>query len=79
MSEPEFRLVGADLSEESSPSGMSKPCVSLSLRELFPLLASAYQKKAAWLADLADDPVMVTSDLAEILVLYRDVIKEKSA
>jgi hypothetical protein len=74
MADSEFRLVGA---EEPSrrPSG---PTVRVSLNEIFPLLAAAHQKKAAWLADLADEPLLITADLAEILVLYREMIRESA-
>jgi hypothetical protein len=74
MADPEFRLVGAG---EPIPSATG-PAIKVSLREIFPLLAAAHQKKAAWLADLADEPVLITSDLAEILVLYREMLKESA-
>lgn len=74
MADPEFRLVGA-----SEPNqGATGPAIKVSLREIFPLLATAHQKRAAWLADLADEPILVTSDLAEILVLYREMLKESA-
>jgi hypothetical protein len=79
MSEPEFRLVGADESAHESSADVNSPSIRVSLSEVFPLLATAYQKKAAWLADLADDPILISSDLAEILVLYRELTKERSA
>ncbi|MFM7318689.1 MAG: hypothetical protein ACKO5E_17230 [bacterium] len=39
----------------------------MKLSELFPLLAEAYRGDYLWLDDFADDTVMITPDLFEVV------------
>ena len=74
MSKPDFRVVG-----DSNVPGPNAACVPLKLSDLLPLLATAHQGKFAWLADLQDDPVLVTPDVAEVLARFREIAKGKIA
>lgn len=53
--------------EDSRPVLRSEPKVQMKLSELFPLLAEAYRGDYLWLDDFADDTVMVTRDLFEVV------------
>lgn len=45
----------------------SEPQIRMKLAELFPILAEAYRGDYLWLEDFADDSVMVTRDLYELV------------
>ncbi len=45
--------------------------VAISVRELLPLLADAWQNKRAWLNDFDGDRVIVSQDLYEVLLAYK--------
>ena len=53
--------------DDPSPAPRSEPKIPLRLAELFPLLAEAYRGDYLWLEDFADDTVMITRDLYEIV------------
>jgi hypothetical protein len=78
MTQSDFRVVRDD-GPNRRPSRKPLPSVPLRLGELFALVSLARENKLAWLDDLADDPILVTPDLAEILVHYRRIVEEKSA
>jgi hypothetical protein len=68
-----FRVVG-----DSSPRTIGRACVHTNLAALLPILASAIDAQAPWLDDLADDEIIISADLADILDrfhLYRDLPK----
>jgi hypothetical protein len=48
-----------------------KRSVTLSLGEILPLLADAYQSQRTWLRDFTDEEVTVSTDLYEVLLAYR--------
>lgn len=75
MSKPNLKLVGQG--DPATPTAVAG--VPLKFGDLFPLLALAYRSRHAWMEDFADDPIVVTSDLAELLARYRSLLEEKSA
>jgi|GEM_PF-6900969 hypothetical protein len=46
---------------------------TISLGQLAEILADAHQGRKQWLEDLADDSVIVTRDLFEVLCRYREL------
>lgn len=53
--------------------------VALSVADLLPLLADAYASKRAWLNDFADDRVIVSQDLYEVVLAYKRLRNDKAA
>ncbi|MGN6545446.1 MAG: hypothetical protein ACTHK7_10400 [Aureliella sp.] len=45
--------------------------VAVSVGDLLPLLAEAWQSKRAWLHDFSSDRVIVSQDLYEVLLAYQ--------
>lgn len=81
MSQSDLRLIGA-ASPQSSPQGShapSAPNVPLKLGEVVELLWQARRGQYAWLDDMAEEPILVTADLAEILAHFRQIAVNKSA
>ena len=56
---------------EESRSDVEDNTVRLSLGEILPLLAEAYQSQRTWLGDFNNDEVAISSDLYEVLIAYR--------
>jgi hypothetical protein len=54
-----------------------EPSVKLKVRDVFPLLVHAHRHNSAWLKDLADDEMVVTADLAEVLAAYAELVDQK--
>lgn len=52
--------------------------VAVSVNDLLPLLADAWQSKRAWLHDFANDRVIVSQDLYEVVLAYKR-LKHSSA
>lgn len=55
----------------------AKPTVSVKLHQVFPLLMYAHRHNFNWLKDMADDDIVVTPDLAEILHQFEAILVEK--
>lgn len=55
----------------------ARATVRLRLRNLFPVLAYAQRHDYSWLKDLADDEILVTRDLAEILGEFEDFLQKR--
>lgn len=53
--------------------------VALSVADLLPLLADAYASKRAWLNDFAEDRVIVSQDLYEVVLAYKRLRNDKAA
>lgn len=51
--------------------------VSMTLKDIFPLLLHAHRHSYAWLKDMADDEVIVTRDLADILTEFASIVQQK--
>lgn len=52
--------------------GTAKPkTVSLSLKQIVPLLIDATRENRAWLSDFADDAVQIDADLFQVLLAYQ--------
>lgn len=45
--------------------------VTVALQEILPLLADAHQQNRTWLRDFADDAVVISADLYEVLLAYQ--------
>ena len=65
MSSPHLRIYPHR--EEPQHNYRSEPRVAMKLSDLFPLLAEAFRGDYLWLDDFADDQVLVTTDLYEIV------------
>jgi hypothetical protein len=49
----------------------STDSVSISLGQIFPLLAEAVQSNRTWLQDFSDDEVTISTDLYEVILAYQ--------
>ncbi len=56
---------------ESQKPAPVKETVTLSLGEIFPLLADAVRSERTWLRDFADDEINISADLYEVILAYR--------
>lgn len=52
-----------------------KETVTLSVGELFPLLADAIRSERTWLRDFTDDEISISADLYEVILAYRHHIR----
>ena len=48
-----------------------KPCVTVALSEVLPLLADAVNSRRTWLSDFDSDEITVSADLYEVLLAYQ--------
>jgi hypothetical protein len=48
-----------------------RPCVTVALSEVLPLLADAVASQRTWLRDFDEDEVTVSADLYEVLLAYQ--------
>ncbi len=53
--------------------------VAVSVGDLLPLLAEAWESKRAWLHDFSGDRVIVSQDLYEVLLAYKRLNPAKAA
>ena len=51
--------------------GAGRPCVSIALSEVLPLLADAVNSQRTWLADFDEDEITISADLYEVLLAYQ--------
>lgn len=58
------------------PTAQAPGMVTRSLAEILPALAKAHEQGMAWLQDLADEPVQITADLAEVIEAFSDFCME---
>lgn len=54
-----------------APSEHKRETVTVSLGEIFPLLADAVRSQRTWLSDFADDQITISSDLYEVILAYQ--------
>jgi len=76
MARPQLRIYyGPDDSNAAGEATSAPPSttdrVTVSLSEVFPLLADAVCSERAWLHDFAEDDVTISSDLYEVLLAYQ--------
>lgn len=65
--QPRLRVfVGDDLESKRV-----QPEISVTLSELAELLVEAQLSRRAWIQDLADEPLLITGDLHEVILTYR--------
>jgi hypothetical protein len=74
MAKPDLRI--HDESCASKPTS-PEPTVRMKLAQIFPLLVHAHRHENVWLKDLADDDVLVTADLAEVIRAFETIVHEK--
>ncbi len=61
-----------DAPHTPAETGQSRPdAVTVSLGDVFPLLADALESDRSWLRDFEDDEVTISNDLYEMLMAYR--------
>ncbi len=76
MSQPCLRVFfGSDDGDDSTVlSGLSETQqkLTVSLAEILPALTDAVNSDRAWLEDFRDDPVVITTDLYQVLLAYQD-------
>ena len=51
----------------------SRPKLTVMLGEILPALADAVNTHRAWVHDFADDPVVISTDLYEVLLAYQEL------
>ncbi len=77
MSQPCLRVFfGSEDGDDStvlSRSSENQQKMTVSLAEILPALTDAVNSDRAWLEDFIDDPVVVTTDLYEVLLAYQDL------
>jgi len=49
------------------------PKMMVSLGEILPALTDAMNTHRAWLDDFAEDPIVITADLYEVLLAYQEL------
>lgn len=52
---------------------LQAPTVSISLRDLLPLLTMAHRNNFLWIQDFLEDEVVVTTDLYDVLRAFQAV------
>ena len=75
MPQPKLRVYygpegGATLSSSAAPLPEAEQ-VTVSLGDVFPLLAEAARSRRAWLSDFSDDQITISQDLYEVIVAYQ--------
>lgn len=74
MSKPDLRLFRDPAAGEPA---QASPSVKLRVKDVFPLLLHAHRHNFTWLKDLADDEILVTRDLAEVLAGFAEILDRK--
>ena len=67
MKHRRFRIYDGPEGQTSDQEGRK---VTMSLGEVFPLLADAMLSDRTWLLDFADDDIAISEDLFEVLMAY---------
>ncbi len=65
--------------ETSTPNAEDHATITVSLQEVLPLLADAFNSQRTWLSDFEDDELTVSSDLYEVLLAYQHFCRPSSA
>lgn len=73
MAAPQLRIfLGSDEDGVAiEPARTEKQNVTVSLSEVFPLLADAVNSERTWLKDFADDEISISQDLYEVVLAYQ--------
>ena len=75
MAEPAAIRLFSDVQNHSVPA--PEPTVRMKLRDAFPLLVHAHRYSHLWLKDLADDEIVVTRDLAQVIEQFAEIVAEQ--
>ena len=54
-----------------SETASGRPCVTVPVGDVLPLLADAVSSQRTWLADFEDDEITMSTDLYEVLLAYQ--------
>ena len=77
MSQPCLRVFFGSEDSVNEPvvagSVESEQKMTVSLGEILPALTDAMNTHRAWLHDFAEDPVVITADLYEVLLAYQEL------
>jgi len=57
--------------ERTVPSRPARKEVTVSMGEILPVLADAFNHGRTWLSDFADDDITISTDLYEIILAYQ--------
>ena len=74
MNHPQLRIYdgGNRETEQVIEAATHSPqAVTVSLSDVFPLLADAVQNDRTWLQDFADDEVTISADLYDVIMAYQ--------
>ena len=74
MAQPRLRIYFGPSEEpvtQSTPASAKPNTVTVSLGEVFPLLADAVRSERTWLKDFADDEITISSDLYDVILAYQ--------
>jgi hypothetical protein len=66
-----YRGPGEDIVDEAPASKIDPNRVTISVRDVLPLLSDAVASRRTWLQDFASDEITISSDLYEVLLAYR--------
>jgi hypothetical protein len=73
--QPKLRVYyGSEADEHSNACAAALPeaeQVTVSLGDVFPLLAEAARSRRAWLSDFSDDQITISQDLYEVIRAYQ--------
>lgn len=64
---PEEQLADSHLSVKPSV----RPCVSVAMSDVLPVLADAVSSRRAWLDDFENDEITISADLYEVVMAYQ--------
>jgi len=73
MGQPRLRIYYGPSEETATLEASSSPreTVTVSLSEVFPLLADAVRSERTWLRDFAGDEITISTDLYEVILAYQ--------
>ncbi|QDU59688.1 hypothetical protein Pan216_05200 [Planctomycetes bacterium Pan216] len=74
MPKPKLRILSTTGEHEPTNPQANVP---VKFRDIFPLLMYAHRHDCTWLRDFADDDVVVTQDLADILSQFANVLQSR--
>jgi hypothetical protein len=74
MVKPVFRVIADD-----AVAAPGQAEVRATLADIFPLLVHAQRFSHTWLRDLADDEIIISRDLADVLEAFRHLTEKRRA
>jgi hypothetical protein len=74
MGQPQLRIFYGSSEEETTTVQTSQQradTVTVSVGDVFPVLADALRNKRSWLRDFEDDEITISNDLYEVVLAYQ--------